>query len=1145
MRVIMILCLVLSMEPFSLPLCAGTSTASDSLNAIEKGFLEPPSTARPMVFWHWINGNVTKKGITDDLEDMKRAGIGGVHLFDVSIYLPEGPLRFGTEAWYEHIRYAVKECERLGLEFNMMNCAGWATSGGPWITPELSMKELVWSETEATGPGRFQGSLPRGEVRQDFYRDIAVVAVPSDAPGEAWMRSQLREIRSANKPLALNDLIDNDISTVVEFPPTGLEDPLCIEFSFKNNVNLRLLTVDLMTRSSRLVFKGSIEVDRGGGRYKRIRDFDYRGNSSMPSAITIPFDSVSGTDFRIWFACTSNGQPVACRFGEIQFSDQYRIENYDSKILRNAATIHRSVSSPCKDDERAVPESKVLDLTDRMSSDGRLEWNIPEGRWTVLRFGYTTNGRTNHPAQPEGRGLEADKLDRRAVEAHFEQMLGRIIRESGPSAGKALRGLIVDSFEAGFQNWTESLPDEFHRRNGYRMRRFLPVLTGRVVDSMAVSECFLWDFRQTVGRLLAEHYYGTLRDLAHQHGMIFYAEPYDSMVSPFQCGEYVDVPTAEFWLHPKNNVKTIASISHTYGQPLTAAEAFTALPEDGAWRTYPYALKALGDRAFAEGMNRAILHSYVHQPYDNAAPGFTLGRYGSRFGRFNTWWRDGSAWIDYLSRCQFLLQQGKPVTDICLLYYDDIEGTVSFELPAFGGGYDYDICAPKQFLKMNCTNGVCRLPNGQEYRLILLPEHPFMTYDLLRHLHEMIQSGALVSGPPPAGPSGLNDYRRRNKEFSDLAASLWGGMDGKTRTSKKLGKGTLYWGMPVDQILAANGIRPDFQFQGSGPESEIRYIHRRAGRDEIYFVSNQGDNPVSLTGQFRVENKTPEFWDADLAKRWDARVFRAMKDYTEVPFKLDPRGSVFVIFRKPLPDKWIVSIDPGPAEIFNEDCIGDGEHRYTVAYSDGSQKSLLREHAASIEISGPWKVRFLDGRGAPAEINMDMLIPWNEHPNDNIKYYSGTAEYENTYIMPKEIDIKDRFCIIDLGDLGDIAEIYINDLKVGVVWKKPYRIDITEYIRPGVNTVRIRVTNRWVNRLIGDEAIPIDYTYRSIGKGFTDGALEALPEWLGNPSVRGNRQRHTFSTWKHYSAGDPLVKSGLIGPVQMISFGRLRGGEND
>lgn len=1140
MRVIAITCILLAVEFISTRLYAEISSPPCSLDSLEKGFLEPPLAARPMVFWHWINGNVTKRGITDDLEDMKRAGLAGVHLFDVSIYLPQGPLRFGTDSWYEYIQYAIRECDRLGLEFNMMNCGGWATSGGPWITPELSMKELVWSETEITGPGQFQDILPQGEVRQDFYRDIAVLAIPSDTPEKGWMESQLREIRSGDKSLTLKDLVDNDSDTVVEFKPTGLEFPLFVDFSFKNDVSLRLLTIDLLMRSSRLVFKGSIEVVRGNGRYERIRDFVYQGNSSTVSTITIPFDPVSGTDFRVWFACTANSQPVACRFGEIRFSNQYRIENFYSKILRIATTINRPVASLYKDDDLAIPENNVLDLTAMMTSDGQLVWTMPEGRWTVLRFGYTTTGRTNHPAQPEGKGLEVDKLDRRAVEGHFEKMLGRIIRESGPSAGKALKGIIVDSFEAGFQNWTDNLPEEFYRRNGYRMCRLLPVLTGRVVDSIAVSECFLWDFRHTVGRLLAENYYGTLRNLAHQHGMIFYAEPYDSMVSSFQCGEYVDVPTAEFWLHPKDNVKVISSISHTFGQSLTAAEAFTALPEDGAWQAHPYSLKAIGDRAFTEGMNRTILHSYVHQPYGNVAPGFALGRYGSHFGRLNTWWQYAPEWISYLSRCQFLLQQGMLIADICLLYHDDVENTVLFEIPAFSEGYDYDICAPKQFLKMSCRNGVCILPNGQEYQLILLPEHHFMTFDVLRHIHKLVQAGALISGPPPAGPSGLNDYLHRNKEFSDLVTSIWGAMDGKTRTSKKLGKGEIYWGMPVDQILKENGIRPDFQFHVSGAEGEIRYVHRRIDCDDIYFISNPKDNPVSLLGQFRVESKTPEFWDPDLGKKWEARVFRALEDHMEVPFNLDPRGSVFVIFRKPLSDRWIVSIDPGPAEIFNDYSIMGRAHRYVAAYSDETRKTLLSsESTASIEISGPWKVRFLDGRGAPAEIRMDTLIPWNEHSNVGIRYYSGTAEYENSFRTPKKFVRSDWFCILELGEVGDIAEVCVNGYKADVIWKYPYRIDITKYMKSGDNTIVIRVTNRWVNRLIGDEKIPADCSYRSVDKGFTEGTLESLPEWLYSPSAQGDRKRYTFATWKHYSADDPLTKSGLIGPVQLTFFGRL------
>jgi hypothetical protein len=973
--------------------------------SLESGFHQPPQIAKPLAWWDWINGSVTKEGIKADLEDMKRAGIGGVQLFDLELYMPEGPIRYGTDQWHEHVQFAIDTAESLGLEFHIMNCPGWSASGGPWITPEKSMKKVVWSEHEVSGPAVFKKKLDLPQLTgkssdYNFYKDVAVFAVPSD-----------------------------------------------------------------------------------------------------------------------------NG-------------DEYRLEDWETKIGFSRTSIKRPEKSLYEPDKRAIRREKVLNLSEYFTEDGILSCEIPEGSWVIIRFGYTTTGSTNHPAVHEGHGLEVDKFDKQAVEFQFNQALSRIIADAKPHLGKTFKGILFDSFEGGFQNWTEKFPTQFEQLNGYDLIPYLPVLTGRVIESQAVSESVLYDFRRTIDQLLAECYYAVMQRLAYQNKLMLYSESQGGPLNPFYCNEYVDVPMNEFWLRNYDKriplMKLSASSANVYGRQVVGAEAFTAIPDYAKWQNTPYSLKKAGDCAFTAGINRFIFHTYIHQPYSHLEPGFTMGRYGTHFGRLNSWWEFVPAWIDYLSRSQFLLQQGRTVTDFGFLFHDDILYQNPLSMTKTPEGFDYIICYPRNLGKMEYRDSQIMMPGGNAFKILVLPDYAFMTLDALKNVHRLVKSGAVVVGDPPAAPPGLKDLIGSRAEYEQLASELWKGLDKDGKMVKTFGKGRLFLRISLDHVISQLDLTPDIQFVSVEKEDALLYIHRKTDSEDVYFISNQTDDALSFETQFRITGKMPEFWDPASGKIWEAKFYNLDKVSTHVPLTLDPRGSVFVIFKKPLPKKWVTSFQPDTVIGFNDLLLADSSQQLIVNYSDKTAETIIVDKPSeSFDIPGPWQVKFLDGRGAPPKIMLDSLISWTDHADTGVKYYSGIAEYTVRIDLPENFRKQDQVCMLDLGRVCDIAQISVNGNKPEILWKEPFRADVTKMLKAGENTITIKVANRWINRLVGDEQMPADCIYRENASKFTNNGILEFPHWLTDPQKAKARQRYTFSTWRHYSADSPLVESGLIGPVKL------------
>ncbi len=573
----------------------------------------------------------------------------------------------------------------------------------------------------------------------------------------------------------------------------------------------------------------------------------------------------------------------------------YRIDRIRAKAMYEVGGVG-AIAREVIPAEHCIDRQKVVTLTERMNEDGRLEWSVPAGAWTILRFGHTCTGVENAPAPASGRGLECDKLSKEGIEAHFAGMMEKLAADTriGPAIGTT--GLVathIDSWENGSQNWTGAMREEFQRRRGYDLLPYLPVMTGRVVDTLELSERFLWDLRQTVSELVLENYAGRFQQLAHAHGMRFTVEAYGCPCDALPFAGQSDEPMGEFWTPSGAAIetcKTMASAGHVYGQTIIGAEAFTSGDQE-KWREHPATLKALGDRVFCAGINRFVFHRYALQPWtEQRAPGMTMGPWGQHYERTQTWWEWSAAWHQYLARCQYLLRQGLYAADICY---------VQAEAPPQGPrdyphrGYGWDECPPEVVLtRMTVRDHRIALPDGMTYRLLVLPDSQTITPRLLRKVKELVAAGATVIGPRPVMSPSLADYPDGDAEVVSLAAELWGHPDGQDAQHHVYGQGRVLWGIAPEDALQADGVPPDF---ASG--HALHYIHRTAGERELYFVANPHPYELTATCSFRVRGKTPAFWWPDSGRIEPAAVYQEDGAVTHVALPLPATGSVFVVFQ--------------------------------------------------------------------------------------------------------------------------------------------------------------------------------------------------------------------------------------------------------
>lgn len=740
-------------------------------------------------------------------------------------------------------------------------------------------------------------------------------------------------------------------------------------------------------------------------------------------------------------------------------------------------------------DADCIRPQDVVDLTERAKPDGSLTWDAPAGDWTILRFGHGWTGQNTLPATPEGLGPECDKLDKRGIRAHFDHVMKRMIGLAGPEAGKTFHTFFVDSWEAGGQNWTERMPAEFERRRGYDPRPFLPVLTGRVLGDLQTSERFLYDLRLTVSELVAENFWAELRRLCHERGMRLAYQPYITTGNDFDAANHADEPMGEFWSHPfqpndyRATVKLASSAANLNGRTIVGAEAFTA-DETERWLSHPASLKELGDKAFCLGANRFQFHRFAMQRFPQVAPGMTMGKWGQHYDSTQTWWGFAKPWHDYLARCQYMLRKGPLVTDVLALTTE--EPLWRFE-PQPIEGHDYDVCGPDAFKRVTMTGGRPGVPEGPSYQLITVAHEGTMTLERLRKLRDLVHAGAALLGEPPVRTPGLPVSSAADAGLTSIARELWGAAG---EPERRVGKGRVFRGISAADALKRLGVSPDFKSNGG-----LSWCHRRSGDTDIYFIASPADQGGTFTCTFRVSGKQAELWDPETGAIRSLEITSAGDGCSSARVPLGPDGSAFVVFR-PLPE--------------------------TVMISSSNARSGVSAGTREIEIGGPWTLTFPAGSGVAKPLQLDKLASWSANADPKVRFFSGTAVYsKDLEIANPSANLK-----LDLGKVEVMARVKLNGKDLGILWKAPYQVDVSEAAVPGKNRLEIEVVNLWANRLIGDQSLPEDSSRDA------SGFLKEWPAWLlkGETSPTGRRSFVTFPLWKK---NDPLQPSGLLGPVTL------------
>ncbi len=1125
-----LLLLVLIFSGLTSLYCVNTNQDLKTTNGdLISGFQTPPDAAKPRVWWHWMNGNVTKHGIREDLNWMHRVGIGGFQNFDAGLNTPqvvEKRLIYMTPEWKDAFRFTTELADSLGLEMAIAGSPGWSESGGPWVKPNEAMKKFVWSEIQVEGGKLFSGTLPKppsttGPFQNiemeagfmgaepkvgapEYYADAAVVAfrLPEDEKSMAELQPK---VTSSAGNFKLADLTDGDVKNSTFLPGMAGQNSW-IQFEFAKPETMQALTI---VGGGQQVMMGSdrdsrwLEISDDGKVFRKVIDIP----SGSLAQKTLSFAPTTAKFFRfVWNIPESRPMPVMPGMPEMRMGNSAnapvgtsvaelvlytgsRVNRFEEKAAFVAASDLYTTPTPETKVDDAIKPADVIDLTAMMKPDGSLNWTPPAGKWTIIRLGYSLTGHKNGPASPEATGLEVDKLSAKHVSAYFTNYLDQYKDATGGLMGKhGLQYIITDSWEAGTQNWTDDMLNEFKARRGYDMLSWIPVLTGHVVESADASERFLWDFRKTLGDLVTENHYDLLTKMLKERQMGRYSESHEArrafIGDGMEAKRTADVPMGAGWTPGgfggneggvasfyQADIRESASVAHLYGQNLVAAESLTAMGTDWAWS--PELLKPVADHLMACGLNRFVIHTSVHQPVDDKIPGMSLGPFGQWFTRHETWAEQAKAWIDYLSRSCYMLQQGKYVADVAWYYGEDNNITVLFsklrggDLPPIPEGYSYDFVNADALVNLlSVKDGQLVTPSGMSYKILALdPNSQYMTLSVLRKIKKMVSEGAIVTGPKPIKTPSLVD---NTAEFDALVKELWGNESGVN----PVGKGKVYANTPLLQVLANQNIAADFTYTKPRSDSQLFFVHRRVDNTDIYWVNNRTDRVEDLTGTFRTSGKIAEVWHPETGKI-DQASFTIEKETTKVPLHLEANDAVFVVFRNKTNETSRVVNKPTETKL--------------------------------AEVSGPWNVSFQAKRGAPAQATFESLTPWNENQDKGIKYFSGTGTYTKTIQASVDWLKAGTEVWIDLGRVQNLAEVVVNGKSMGIVWKPPFRVDITEALHSGENKLEIKVTNLWVNRLTGDR----------------------------QPDAK---EKITYTITSPYRADTPLKPSGLMGPVQLLSL---------
>ncbi|MDR1372260.1 MAG: glycoside hydrolase family 2 [Dysgonamonadaceae bacterium] len=1034
-------------------------------SSFENNFVNPPKDVRIGVYWYWIYDNISKQGVIADLNAMKKAGITRAFIGNIGseTNFPKGDVKIFTDEWWDILHTALKTAGELDIEIGMFNCPGWSQSGGPWIKSEQSMRYLASADTSVTGPATFTGTLlPTMIGEPQNFQDVKVLAFPSNKAITPIRKIEMTKVVS---PAQTRESVERArFDAVFTILLNGQQTSNSFIFRPTEYVNT----------------KAEIQYLDIDGEYKTIKEFTVdRSNPRLQvgfepyAPIVIGLPEITTTAFRF---ILKNVSQVPC-YTDLYVTHQPVIERYPEKTLakmfQSTLPLWHDYMWDTETSETAlsIPLDKVLDISDKLN-DGVITWEVPEGEWTIMRTGMTTTGVTNGPASKEGTGLEVDKMNYEHAQYHFDNFIGKILERIPASDRKSLKVVVADSYEMGGQNFTDGFLEEFRAKYGYDAVPFLPVLQGFSIGSPDISDRFLWDLRRLVADKVAYCYVAGLRDASKKHGLTVWLENYGHWGFPgefLQYGGQSDEIGGEFWADGdlgSIECRAASSCAHIYGKKTVSCESFTSGAD---WGRNPTSLKRRGDWSFTEGINKTILHVYIQQPYEDIYPGIDAW-FGTEFNRKNTWFSHIDLFIDYLRRCNYMLQQGQNVADVAYFIGEDVPKMTGVRNPELPKGYSFDYINAEIIIRdLTVKNGMLTLPHGTTYRMLVLPPQETMRPELLEKIGQLVADGAIVAGNPPTRSPSLQDYPAADEKVSELAAKIWG--DGTA-------KGNVFANTSLEDIFTQLGIVPDCEIDTVTP---VLYAHRSMEGAEIYFLTNQSTETIEFNPKFRLTGLKPELWDAITGSVRPLPAFEQTGKTTTVPVRLLPQESAFIVFKekgKPTGELSATSIqDNFPAE----ETIAEFTTSWTVSFN-------------SDEIH----------RGPARPVTFETLTDWTQNADSAIKYYSGAAVYKNTFTVSNLHRFKSSNLFLDLEKVAQMAKVKINGKDAGGVWTYPYRIDISQFVKDGENTVEVEVVNTWKNRIIGENNLP-------------------------------EKERRVVPASARVRPGKPMIESGIIGTPKVVA----------
>jgi len=1067
----------------------------DSLHEVD--FKTPPASVKVNTWWHWLSSEITKEGITKDLESMKQQGIVQATILNVgglnSKRAGVKPVIFNSPEWHEMFKWALTEANRLDIKIGVHNCDGWSTSGGPWITPDQSMKKFVWSQAFIEGGKDITTKLSQPAALENYYREVAVVAIPIEKDQNSYQLA--KPAIEVNKVGIGTKLNDGNPTTEINIKKGDIIQVTLAEAIEATKLVVFPHLIFSWDDMSKIKNQYTVSTSTDGVNYNKLAEPEFIG---VNKSLTANLPATKSRYFKI--ECINGNTPLA----ELEILKDNELQSYAPQVpylLEKTSSLNalqeKDYDFSTPGNSSGIAENAVIDITGKMSADGTLNWKAPKGKWQIIRFGYTTTGVKNGPATPEGTGLEADKMDSSALNFHFNNFAGKLLKTAGNFTGNTFKFLLIDSWECQYQTWTQTFPEEFKIRRGYSIIPWIPVLCGQTIESTTLSEAFLHDYRKTIADLIDENYYKHFSKLCHQnklemHAEIIYANsgmypPLDAIKS----NKYVDLPMTEFWASPNSEqfpqynpeVRPVAGFptfaSLACNKPIIGSEAYTGYAH---YSESPYDLKPFGDAAYCSGINQMILHSYVHQPTEQK-PGITLGQFAAHFNRNNPWWEYTQDWMNYQARVQYVLQKGEPEAEILFFIGDQLPQyfgkSILNELPY---GFQATVCNFEMLTEAKVVENKISFGGIQSYPLLTLPKSTAMEFATLKRLAELVNEGAVIYGPKPLELISAADRKSHGAEFNKLANELWG-----ISSTNKFGKGTVISGKAIAEVLKDLSLEPALASSSNDPK-EIMFIHKIFGDMDIYYLFNQQKKEINREITFRVAGKTPEIWDPQNGSITRPVIYSLENNQLRLPLNFKAYEAKIIVFKKGIPVHFIQKVTLGSNQLFPsqqaENTVPQAEYKngkYAfITQTDGDFIFTTNDNQsvkANLVQPKEMEIKNFKGKIEFSSLSNEVIQPLEitqlqsltEFTDPPIKYFAGKVKYTISFSAPDSyLSAKDSITL-NLGNLDATAMVILNGKLVSYSWLPNSPIAVSGLLKKE-NKLEITVATVCRNRFIGDLA---------------------------------------------------------------------------